>query len=381
MEKEIWVLGQNHPDAHKSFNWKQRIPNISDADIIIIDLDTITDGILKDLQDNGSNIGDELKERFSNKGVIVLMLGDTNGNLGKLDSLIPVTFTQYPSNEGRKIKYKQNNRFADYLKNVEKFDYHLRDIKIHEESKYTHRKLEWSITDNSDRVLGGAYILRHNRGGIIGEIILLPPTTSISREDAISKIIDCIDQRRIETPPSWTKKVEIHDLQDVIDDISDLENQKRSLEDAIKKQHAKKEELSQYLGLLYAQGSQLEQIVKNAFRILGFEEIRKDRAPNEEDWLVEFESDTDIKFGLLEVKGHKKKSSQRDILQCEKWVNDYGLMSPSVKTKGIFVSNQFRLDEFPKSRDDRTEHEPNVIKCERSALSHHVSCLSPSIKF
>ena len=50
-----------------------------------------------------------------------------------------------------------------------------------------------------------------------------------------------------------------------------------------------------------------------------------------------------------------------DIGQCHKWVEDYLHMSPSVKTKGIFVSNQFRLQKFPESKTQRKRFEPNEL--------------------
>ena len=37
-KEEIWVLGHNNTNADKSFLWCEEIPNITDADVVILDL-------------------------------------------------------------------------------------------------------------------------------------------------------------------------------------------------------------------------------------------------------------------------------------------------------------------------------------------------------
>ena len=59
--------------------------------------------------------------------------------------------------------------------------------------------------------------------------------------------------------------------------------------------------------------------------------------------MIDLQSIQEIKFGVMEVKGKHAKTNMADIGQCHKWTEEYLHMEPSVKTKGIFVSNQFRL--------------------------------------
>ena len=68
-----------------------------------------------------------------------------------------------------------------------------------------------------------------------------------------------------------------------------------------------------------------------------------------------------VKFGVLEAKGVNKRTSMQNIVQCNKWVDDYQKMEPLINVKGIFIPNQLRKCEFPKSKDQRKCFEPNVI--------------------
>ena len=69
-----------------------------------------------------------------------------------------------------------------------------------------------------------------------------------------------------------------------------------------------------------------------------------------------------MKFGVIEVKGKEAKTNMADIGKCHKWVEDYLHMEPSVNTKGIFVSNQFRWESFPEFKNQKKRFEPNELE-------------------
>ena len=102
--------------------------------------------------------------------------------------------------------------------------------------------------------------------------------------------------------------------------------------------------------------------MKAAFILLGFNEINKARGPNNEDWRIEFRSVPDVAFGVLEVKGRAEKTKRQDIVQCNTWVDDYFTMTSLIKSKGIFIPNQFRLNPFPQSKIRRKCFEPNELE-------------------
>ena len=125
---------------------------------------------------------------------------------------------------------------------------------------------------------------------------------------------------------------------------------------------------------MFSTGTQLEESVKQAFSLLGFGEINKKRGNKCEDWIIDLKSSQEVEFGVMEVKGRKAKTKMADIVQCHKWTEDYLQIEPSVKTKGIFVSNQFRLQKFPESKTERKRFEPKELEY---ALKREI-CIIPT---
>ena len=377
-EKEIWVLGRTHPDADKSFTWTRTIPNIVDADTIIIDLTSITEKIMDSFEGKIISIKHQLEDKLFHNGTLVFILKDVWDLYKNFNSslIIPLNVSLI-DNDGTRIKYDKDHPFNDYLSDVKKFDYYINSTKIFfmiEQYSHIPAYLNSEITDNSGRYLGGIYTLEGSRGNSIGgQVILLPPS-SISPRDAITKIISHFKKDNVEKPPAWTEKVSLAGLNEITERISKLEKSKKKIESEIETNLIKKRKLSRYRGLLYAQDKQLEKIVKEAFILLGFKEIKRKRDANYEDWIINLNSIKDFKFGVLEVKGRGGKTKQADIVQCSKWVDDYLLVDPPIKAKGIFISNQFRLKEFPASKDDRNRYEPNELGF---AKSRNI-CIIPS---
>ena len=349
------------------------MPSISDADVVIIDLNTMTAPVMESLREKTEDLRCELRDKFLSRGTLVFILGNDKKTNPDEEywyiGINPMYVHSTPINTGTKINYNEDHPFAGYLNHVKQFDYYIDEVRptpeleermesfIDHLSSYNKQ----NITDNSNRILGGTYVITgKNRQVISGNIVLLPPTKPPS--EAISRIIAHFKKNDPETPPPWTDSINIAKLENIKNKISQLKKEKQNIENAIEIQTNEKQQLSQYLGLLYAQGRQLEKIVKDTFILLGFEEMRKERNFNDEDWLINLNSIDSVKFGVLEVKGRRAKTSLQDIAQCNKWVEDYLRMTPSTHTKGIFIPNQFRLFSFPKSKNQRKRFEPNELE-------------------
>jgi hypothetical protein len=41
MAKIVWVLGSEHPNAHKSISWLSPFPNFSNCDVLIVNLKSL----------------------------------------------------------------------------------------------------------------------------------------------------------------------------------------------------------------------------------------------------------------------------------------------------------------------------------------------------
>jgi hypothetical protein len=95
--------------------------------------------------------------------------------------------------------------------------------------------------------------------------------------------------------------------------------------------------------------------------VLGFDEIEKRRDQGKEDWVFKFQTITEFKYGVIEVKGSDTRTSEQDLSQTSKWVHDYFGEYKEI-VKGIFIPNQYRLGDYTKSKAKRLRFEPNEVK-------------------
>lgn len=130
-------------------------------------------------------------------------------------------------------------------------------------------------------------------------------------------------------------------------------------------------EIEKYRKLLWTYDKPLENVVKNAFSLLGFGEIRAGRSRELEDWVIDFKSTNDFTHGVIEVKGKEKRTSLEDMNQCFKWVNQYRVQEKK-KVKGIFIPCQFRRTE---TVDSKKELHSNQMKSNSLKTSKYVYCL------
>jgi len=278
----------------------------------------------------------------------------------------PMLLSTKDVTEGSKIIYAEGNPFGSYLKHIKKFNFIITDSntkKIQAASKYgvppnVYFKKDGLVTNKAGQEIGNSYVIDK------GTLFFLPPVTEISTQEGINKIIECLQDskiEKIESAPEWIKNVKLSGFDEINKKIKNLESQKSKLETQILEENTKKNIFENFYSLLFAQNQQLEESVKTAFELLGFNEIKRIRNDNDEDWVIDFTTVDGVDHGIIEVKGRNEKTTQGDIVQCNKWVDDYHLMKPPKNTKGIFISNQFRLKSYPESKDERTKFEPNEL--------------------
>ena len=157
-----------------------------------------------------------------------------------------------------------------------------------------------------------------------------------------------------------------------IAELEKLNNDKENLENKIQITETEKQNLLNHAQLLYSNGKYLEQSVFDAFKLLGIENITKIREADLEDWVFEFNNVKDFAYGIIEVKESENRTLLANLTQCNKWVEDY--LIENKKGKGIFVTNQYRLEEYPNSRQMRLHFEPNEIDYARTRQI----CIIPS---
>ena len=389
--KIVWVLGSNHPNAHKSIPWLSSFPNFSNCDVLIINLQSLGKAqfqkIRKALSDEAQRyIFDMLMAQ--EKEVIVVL--STNQTMLEWLPLYPNIKTIAPAEIG---EHDLEPPIRDYIKMVEECSYYIRnfdglyienltrpDSSYHENYFFTSKAkdyyslnvdVEKEVKNKAKQLIGGYfrfkiyYGMKYGRpyldSFVSSRIIFLPPPTKASAEQAIDLIVNSlVGAELIESPPAWENRIDLPGLQDINATIQEKEKAKESIIKEIEKLQNNRENLLKIRRLLWTKGTPLENAVRDAFKVLGFPEIRKMREANLEDWVIDFKHVKRYQYGVFEIKGADQRTSLADLTQCNKWVEDY--MLENKKVKGIFVTNQYRLENPTKNRQKREHFEKNEIE-------------------
>jgi hypothetical protein len=358
----IWVIGSVGTKADKHIEWVYAWPNFSDFDVLIINLASLAKETLQWLEIAKVNQAERtIADRVKNGGIVIVIAAPLIIHHSREKyhltnyQLTPFSVRTTSVETGNEIKYNEQHFFLSYLKDVKKFKFIIDEIslKINPSAEFS----DCQIKNKAGNYLGSGYKINE------GEAFLLPPTEYVTNDD-INKIIECFkkpDDEKRDPPPDWVSNVELTGIKEINNKIQELSQIKSNLETELQNKQAERKKLEKYYGLLYLQNKQLENCVRDAFTLLGFNEIKRIRGDELEDWVIDFQTIKGQDHGIIEVKGRNEKTTQADIVQCNKWADDYRLMDPPKNVKGIFISNQFRLESYPQSRDKRTKFEPNEL--------------------
>ena len=406
-ETVIWVLGARSPNADRSLDWYQVCPNLTNCDVLIVNLDSIRN---LDPAKGRMNFYDARKYIFDllmtgEKTAIFVLPTSMKEISSFLSQIMPVgpIFRTIAPCEFDKFNVEDLDEviveaFEDYLKTVKDCSYYIRSLDheffwgtIDPDSKWTTREtydfthriqyfrtLEFSsILNRARQRIGMSFrIVIEDRNStelfMTGFVHILPPPTEISVDEGIQVIVNhLIGLRLKEPPPTWEENMRIPGLDEVISKISQFNIDIKRIAEQRKSFEIERDRLMKFRRLLWTKGEKvLQEAVKNAFIELEFTEIRQERARNKEDWIFNFKSKPLI--GVLEVTGADKRTSLKDLRKCADWVTDYD--EKGRDCKGIFIPNQYRRQEYPKSKKKREHFEKNEIQFARK----HNICILPS---
>lgn len=383
-KEEIWVLGNKSTIADRSFYWDEDIPNITDADVVILDLNTLhtieTTGTLADIRPHkkseftiaqtakhikklNESVFTNLIDKINGGGHIVFLLcyNEVYRRNYELNGIIPFGIELAEVASRTKIYYT-DHRFKKYLKEVQSVNYVLKvpeQVRMVEGSYFGLKTKNSSIvTDKSKKMVGIAFDMIHN-GESLGQLTFLPSLSPSTSREMLDVVV--LELRGgVTPPPPWAANLAVVGMDEISDKIADLESKKTKIEKEIAGLKSKKEELGSHRKLLYATDKPLEKAVKAAFVVLGFAEIKE--VKSYEDWQIDFKHVPDVSIGVIEVKGVVERTKERDLRQCQTWADNYLLMNPSIGAKSIFVPNQYRQNPFPKSKTVRKKFEPNELR-------------------
>lgn len=394
----VWLLGNRHPSADRSIRWDDPFPNLSDPDVLIVDLTTLDEATLRRVDKAKlKQARGFIRDKLLSRGIVIVITKPTlsislndAASTSTLSAETPAIGTRSKHSNydmlpaslitrivpgGDTIVADDEHDFATYIKNIKGFSFYIEkfhsrfDMKTREEFEVAlDHDEEHVITDNSGHALGGVFAVAKfgYRGDVVarletsGRLIFLPPPTEAIGE-AIGKILSVYGKTSYnDPPPPWVENLLFGPLPRLNKDIAGLEEEKNALEVKIDALTFRRNEISKHWRLLYSVGSDLETAVVDAFRVLGFDDATHSGKGDSEDVTFGIKNDRYL-YGVIEVKGADKRTGLEDLLQCNKWT-DKRLKADGKQSKGIFVPNQYRLDEYPASRTCRKKFEPNELE-------------------
>ena len=379
-EPLVWVLGNSHPCADKSIGWDDPLQNLSDPDVIVVDLTTLTGDVLEGIDKQKMDDARlSIADKYSAGGTVIAITQPLFRVAHKQRAysnyrVLPVEPKTVRVSPGSRISWGPHEVFQAYKSYVDQFSFHMEeynltmrprlamhkhvDLFIHPGQMVTDRSghplglaatmYEWDNLDNMAQVPGA------------GELILLPPPTKPVR-DAIGGILSAYGKAAPpgQAAPEWATKLPLAAAERLDAEIEGLEKKMDSLREEISARVEEKDAILAHRRLLFAKGAGLEDAVGEAFKALGFDDIRRRGGPDAEDWI--FGASTNgCQHAVVEVKGADKRTKHRHIVQCNKWADDLeGRSGESVK--GVLVANQYCSSEYPESIKNRMFFERNEL--------------------
>jgi hypothetical protein len=378
-DPKIWVLGGKSANADRSIAWNARFPNFADPDVLIIDLDTLDEkSIQKSDKSKFQRAMNDIQDKFiHNAGTIVVVTSrHANQQPGESNhGLTPVSFRTVPVEEGHNIRVDSGNPFSQYLSKVKSFDFYLDGFDIAPEipAKLKRDKADSKLeilqnstaTDNAGHLLSVGYKVSFNHAAEkheTGQLILLPPTHDLTPDEGIDTIVQTFRKSEPkESPPDWVTNVPLEGLAQIKEELERLNAEKAALEARISSEEKKRADLSDHLKLLFTTGKQLEDAVFRAFKLLGFDEIELVRENNAPSCIFKFQTLSRYEYGVIEIVGAGERITRGHLTKVSKWTDEYFEMKNKA-SKAILIVNQYRLQEYPESVENRKYFEPSELE-------------------
>ena len=402
-DRQVWLLGGSNPSADKSVGWDDDpFPNLSDPDVLIVNLTTLTEQVLERIGKAKLDQAQALiRDKILNRGTVVAITqpffsvnpnrtlsgdtpySDSAPQLGDSPAysnyhIFPTQLLTKSVPDGGVIEINPNHNFKSYLDNVRRFSFYIENyspktilkasetshkinlaiVKRQEVKDNSGHDLGLTLTPKSIDIYGGTF---HYEAS--GQLVFLPPPTE-PIDSAIGRILSSFRKSspRAEAPPEWAEQISLGRAGEYMAKAAKLKENKAKIQDEIDGLELEASEILAHRRLLYSKGPELEDAVVRAFEALGFGDIRRMGGADEEDAAFDMGgSSTPYSHGVIEVKGTDRGIQLQHILQCNRWTDQHAIASDR-PSKGIFVPNQHRLEPYPESSEARMNIEPNQLE-------------------
>ena len=393
-QRRYLVIGSSGYRGVDSVDWKSgSLPNIVDYDTAIIDVRSLDDETLKAVShDFLVEIRKQLIRLLDSDGEIIV-LTDFRRTDHRPDSY-PERIDNYGwcpidigiADESGETIVVKDSRFEGYLSKLKDWPYYLfipknclsRELTDYYGSTYNTKyklPLRPLLTNRYDKVLSGTCRIEVRRkriksGGystcetyqtdpdkVSGEIVLLPLLSDFDPKQAVALVLEELMGSTVRAEaPDWTDSINVPGVEDISMDIVTRRKGISDLFSEIEELDAKRRELLDFKRLLFASGTDLEEVVDRSLTSLGG--TVTPAKYGEEEYILEFEGQE----YLLEVKGVSKSITLGHLRQ----LNDYLLKyeeDTGRECKGILFGNAWRnLPPNQRGTKDKPEFPDNVIK-------------------
>ena len=376
---DVWIVGNRHSNANKSFDWHDPFLNLSDPDVLVVDLTTLTDKVLENLdKEKLVNAQRSICDKFIKNGTVIIITMpylkiSQGGYIYSNYTVLPAELSTRNVSPGTKIKPDDGHSFKTYIDGITSFSFQIEGcsprippLRPDYQPALT-TVLGQGIVDNAGHALGLTLTMEQldGMGGRLqvpnaGRLVFLPPPTE-PMDDALGKILAVYGKVYVpnELVPGWAERLQLKPAVALESQILKLKKDATKTQKKIDELTRHKDQILRHRRLLYSKGMALEDATADAFKALGFDDIRKIRGPDHEDWIIDIKSN-DYLYGVIEVKGADARTKQGDIVQCSKWVDERFSLDGRT-SKGIFISNQYRKNDYLGSVKLRVKFEPNEL--------------------
>lgn len=201
-----------------------------------------------------------------------------------------------------------------------------------------------------------------------GGIVFLP-RINLGEDETLALILKDICGVEISVPePGWIEEIKAPGQKKIDDEIVSIKSEIQSLEEKLSDAELHRKEARSCLRLLYDRGLSLEEAVRDVFRKLGAD-VETPENPGKEDGWISVQAGDETYQGVLEVKGTRNDEfDETGRRQLSEWIQN-GIDDRDKVYKGIFVGN----NATEKPVDERPEGFSNSWK--RAAKRQKIAVL------
>lgn len=215
---------------------------------------------------------------------------------------------------------------------------------------------EYFLVNRSNRPVG--FSMKAGKGNLI----FLPPIKSKDHQKLIGVLASCankyLTKHEDTPPPNWTKDYSLKGESEFDDQIQSINSKIEILVKEKDRLVELKNNLTKFKGLLYGQGHELEHLVMEFFRLIGFKADNRKIDDLEHD--IVFESKEGK--GIAEVEGKDNDSIHIDKLDQLNRAVDEDFELTNVYPQGILIGNHYRLQKPDNRKEPFTEKVLTVAK-------------------